>query len=576
MWRFLRTLLAFTLAFLLAMFIGGLLLVGALTTAGGILASRSSDGLPAPQAGWLLLNLSGELKENEASEWPSFSWQRWLFGAPEEKTATLEEIRRALETAQKKSDIPGVVLRLGDLSARPAQVQQIGRWLLSYKQKTGKPIYAYGDYFTELTYYLASYADTVILYPGSGAAVEWNGLVAEGVFFRRFLEKWGVKPRLFRTGAYKSAAENFTETGYSADNRAQITALLEDVWSNWIDSIARRRDLSAESLRTWPDRYIFFSAQQAREKRLVDTLLPWQVWVRRFIPEGEEKPEFVSVQALSRSEKPSKKKAQVALLYAEGEIGPESELQAEKLVPLLRKALQDDKIKAVVLRVNSPGGAVLDSDKIARAVKELRTKKPVVVSMGGVAASGGYYISAFADKIVAEPTTITGSIGVIGLLFEVKGLLEKELALTTDRVRVGGQYADFLSPYREATPQETARLQSEIDGIYEEFLQVVKEGRRYPSRDAVHSIAQGRVWSGQDALSHGLVDTLGGLETALTLAARAAQLADYEVISLPEPESFFEKWIKKIQSTASSLLFGAMRTPLPAVFQARWIEFNLY
>jgi len=575
MWRFLRTLLAFTLAFLLTMIIGGLLLVGALTTAGGILASRSSEK-PSPKTGWLLLSLSGELKENEASEWPSLSWQRWLFGAPEEKSPTLEEIRRALQAAQKKSDIQGVILRLGDLSARPAQIQQIGRWLLTYKQKTGKPIYAYGDYFTELTYYLASYADTVILYPGSGAAVEWNGLVAEGVFFRRFLEKWGVKPRLFRTGAYKSAAENFTEISYSPDNRAQITALLEDVWANWIDSIARRRGIAAESLRTWPDRYIFFSAQQAHEKRLVDTLLPWQVWVRRFIREGKDEPEFVSAQALAKPEKVSSD-TQIALLYAEGEIGPNSDLQAEELVPLLRKALQEEKIKAVVLRVHSPGGAVLDSDKIARAVKELRMKKPVIVSMGGVAASGGYYISALADKIVAEPTTITGSIGVIGLLFEVKGLLEKELSLTTDRIRVGGQYADFLSPYREATQQETTRLQAEIDRIYEEFLQVVKEGRRYPSREAVHSIAQGRVWSGQDALTHGLVDTLGGIETALTLAAQAAQLPDYEVVTLPEPEPLFQKWIKKLQSGAASLwFFRESHSNLPAIFQARWMEFNLY
>lgn len=569
MWRFIRTLLAFTLAFLLAMVIGGVLLVGAFTAAVGMLGSGKAEGR-MDREGWLLISLAGELKEYEKEPMPFFSWQRLLWGAPEERPPTIEELRQALAYAQEEEKVKGIVLRMGDLSAQPAHAQQIGRWLLAFKQKTGKPVYAYGDYFSELTYYIASYADSIILYPGSGAMVEWNGLAAQGIFLRRFLEKWGVKPRLFRTGKYKSAAESFTEEKYSEDNRAQLTALLEDVWNSWIDTIAVRRQIPLDSLRAWPDRHVFFSAQQAFAYRLVDRLMPWQEWTRRFVPEGKEKPDFLSVQQLLR--KPKKSDSQIAVLYAEGGIGPSEDITAEDLVPVIEKLAKEEKVKAVVLRVNSPGGAVLDSDKISRALRTLKAKKPLIVSMGGVAASGGYYISAFSDKIVAEPTTITGSIGVIGVLFDVRELLEKHVELRTDRVRVGGRYADFMSPYREASPEETQRMQAEIEGIYEEFLGIVREARRYPSRDAVHQIAQGRVWSGVDAREIGLVDTLGGLEAAIQIAAQKASLQEYVVVSFPEAKPFFQKWLKNMESVL--YLFGLVqsRPILPEAFQARWPE----
>jgi protease-4 len=298
--------------------------------------------------------------------------------------------------------------------------------------------------------------------------------------------------------------------------------------------------------------------------------MPWQEWTRRFVPEGKEKPDFLSVQQLLR--KPKKSDSQIAVLYAEGGIGPSEDITAEDLVPVIEKLAKEEKVKAVVLRVNSPGGAVLDSDKISRALRTLKAKKPLIVSMGGVAASGGYYISAFSDKIVAEPTTITGSIGVIGVLFDVRELLEKHVELRTDRVRVGGRYADFMSPYREASPEETQRMQAEIEGIYEEFLGIVREARRYPSRDAVHQIAQGRVWSGVDAREIGLVDTLGGLEAAIQIAAQKASLQEYVVVSFPEAKPFFQKWLKNMESVL--YLFGLVqsRPILPEAFQARWPE----
>ncbi|MCX8112936.1 MAG: signal peptide peptidase SppA [Bacteroidia bacterium] len=575
MWRFLRLLIALILAFFLTMLIGGVLIVGALTSGIAIKASSSDKSKAISKEGWLYLPLSGELREYEKDFKPSFSGMEIVFGSPTDRPPTMEELRLTLERAATSDKVKGIILHLGALSAQPAQIQQIGRWLVAYKQAAKKPIYAYADYFSELTYYLASYADTIVMYPRSGASLEWNGLVSQSIFYKRFLEKWGIKPRLFRTGAYKSAAESFTDEQYSESNRIQLTALLEDVWSTLVDTVAQRRRVAIDSLRRWTESRIFLSADEAYAAGLVDALTPWPVWVKQFIPEGKDEPAFVGVKQIL-DEKPKKSSEnKIAILYAEGTIGPEEDISAERLVPVINKLAREDAVKAVVLRVNSPGGAVLDSDKIAEALRSLKSKKPLIVSMSGVAASGGYYISALADKIVSESTTITGSIGVIGLLFDFRELLEKRIELRTDRVIVGGRYADFMNPLREVTPEENARLQAEIDQIYEEFLGLVREGRRYPSRDAVHAIAQGRVWSGIDAKQIGLVDTLGGIETAIALAAQAASLKDYEVQSYPEPSSFIERLLRQFQKAEGWWAKISRQPYLPDAIQLYWEELRI-
>lgn len=575
MWRFLRLVLALILAFFATMIIGGILLVGTLLSGIAIKVATTTKPQKEVKEGWLYLPLAGELREYEKDITPNFSLIDFTFGSPPKRAPTMEELRQALELAATSDRVKGIILHLGALSARPAQIQQIGRWLLLYKERSQKPIYAYGDYFSEATYYLATYADTIVMHPRSGAAIEWNGLVSEAVFFKRFFDKWGVKPRLFRTGAYKSAAESFTDEKYSESNRAQITALLEDIWAVIVDTVALHRKISADSLRRWPDSRIFFTSEQAKAAGLVDVLLPWSLWVQRFIPEGKEEPAFIQIEQLLQK-KPKESSNKIAIVYAEGEIGPESEISAERLVPVIEKVAKDKEIKAVVLRVNSPGGAVLDSDKISQALRSLKSQKPLVVSMSGVAASGGYYISAYADKIVAEPTTITGSIGVIGLLFDFRELLEKHMELRSDRVTVGGKYADFMNPLREVSPEETNRLQEEINRIYEEFLSVVKEGRRYPTRESVHTIAQGRVWSGMDAKAVGLVDTLGGIEVALALAAQAASLKDYSVTVYPEAQSIWERFLKGLQQVEGWWAGLSMPRALPEVFQMYWEELAIY
>lgn len=577
MWRFLRLVLAFLVAFIIAVVLGTVLLTLSFTGALVALSQKQKPITPLPDSSWLYIPLTGELREYQSDdvETPSFSLLSLSFSEPKASVPTLEELRQAIEAATENKKIRGIVLYAGALGANPAQIQQIGRWLRDFQKKSQKPIHIYGEYYTEKTYYLAALADSAFMYPGAGGGIEWNGVTAEAIFFRKAFQRWGVRPILVRVGKYKSAAESFTEEQFSEANREQLRLMLEDVWATWIDSISTWREIPAESLRTWPDSRIFLSSKEAKNAGLVDALVSWEDWQKAFTGEYSEKNKrLISVSRLLQEVKKEKEKApKVAILYAEGAIGPTEALQAEDMVPEIEQLRQDTTVKAVILRVNSPGGAVLDSDRMATALKALKAEKPLIVSMGGVAASGGYYISAYADSIFAERTTITGSIGVIGVLFNLRELMEKNLDLRSDRVRVGGRYADFLSPYREPDVAEIARLQGSIDEVYQEFLQVVKVGRRFPSVEAVHSIAQGRVWSGADALEVGLVDGLGGLERALEAARQKAGLDTYTVITVPKKKNFVQEWLSRWSESLSWLARLGEKPALPTqVLQMRLPE----
>jgi protease-4 len=574
MWRFIRLVLAFLVAFVLAVVIGTILLTMSLTGAFVALSKKQKSVVSLPKESWLYIPLTGELREYQKDDVPkpSFSLLSLTLGEPASQVPTLDNLRKALQAAAEHKKIKGIVLYAGDLSAYPAQIQQIGRWLRIFREKSGKPIHVYGDYFTEKTYYLAALADSIFMYPSAGGGIEWNGLASEALFFRKVFDRWGIQPILVRAGKYKSAAENFTEERFSEENREQLRLLLEDTWATWIDSVSTWRGIQAESLRIWPDEQVFFSSQEALRAKLIDVRLSWEEWQRTFTGKSERKNDrLVSVsRLLSEVEADDKKRPKIAILYAEGAIGPTEELTGDAMVPEIEQLAQDTTVKAVILRVNSPGGAVLDSDRMTMALKALKAQKPLIVSMGGVAASGGYYISAYADSILAERTTITGSIGVIGVLFNVRNLMEKHLDLRSDRVRVGGKYADFMSPYREPLPGEVARLQRSIDEVYQEFLTVVKEGRRYPSVKSVDDIGQGRVWSGEDALAIGLVDALGGLERALEMARQKAGLKEYEVITAPKSKNFIEEWLSKWQSSVQwAWGLWQKRPTLPEAIQMR-------
>jgi len=580
MWRFLRLVFAFLIAFIIAVILGVTLLTLSFTGAVAVLSQKQKPTKPIPDSSWLYIPLTGELKEYQKDEIsaPSFSALSLTLGAPPTQVPTLDELRRAIEAAASNKKIQGIVLYAADLSAYPAQVQQIGRWLQAFRAKSGKPVHVYGDYYTEKTYYLAALADSVFMYAGAGGGIEWNGVAAEGIFFRKAFERWGVRPILVRVGRYKSAAESFTEEQFSEANREQLRLILEDTWDTWIDSVSVWRGISPESLRVWPDTRIFFSSREGQRLGLIDALLSWEDWQKAFTGEFSEKnPRLISAaRLLGELESEENKKPKIAILYAEGGIGSTEELKAEDMVPEIDRLREDTTVKAVILRVNSPGGAVLDSDRMANALKALKARKPLIVSMGGVAASGGYYISAYADSIFAERTTVTGSIGVIGVLFNLRGLMEKHLDLRSDRVLVGGKYADFLSPYREPQAAEIARLQGSIDEVYQEFLQVVKVGRRFPSVEAVHTIAQGRVWSGADAVGIGLVDGLGGIERALEVAAQMAKLDTYTIITAPKKKRFLEGWLSKWQASISWLSRLGSRPSLPSqVLQMRFPEVRI-
>ncbi len=585
MWRFLRLVLAFTVGFFLTAIIGIVLLTISLSGAFVALSAKQqkvSRSKAIPDSSWLYIPLDGELEEYVPQDIDFdffFSFMNTLLGQPSKTVPTLDELRQALEQAAEDKRIRGIVLHCADLAAYPAQIEQIARWLKAFRAKSGKPVHAYGNFFTEKTYYLAACADSIFMYPGSGALLEWNGLVVENTFFRKAMERWGVRPILVRVGRYKSAAESFTEEGFSQANREQLSVLLEDIWRTWVDSIAAWRSIPAESLRAWPNQAIFFSAQEALERRLVDALLPWESWLARYTPDKvlEDNRALIAVKRLLDDKESKHKAPKIAILYAQGEIGPQAVLSADEFVPVIQTIARDSTIKAVVLRVNSPGGAVLDADRMARALMDLKAQKPFVVSMGGVAASGGYYISAYADSILAERTTITGSIGVIGLLLNCRELLEKHLDLRTDRVKVGGEHADFMNPFREPDPYEVNRLQREIDQIYREFLTVVKVGRRYPSLEAVDGIGQGRVWSGEDAQTIGLVDALGGLDRAIAVAAHKAGLKEYRIEAYPRKKSFYEEWLAKWEASLRWLQQLSLRAGTsPLAIEVYWPGPSIY
>lgn len=454
----------------------------------------------------------------------------------------LHDIIKNIKKAKIDTNIKGIYLKSGPIQAGIGTIEEIRNALIDFK-KSGKFIVSYADYFTHSSYYLATSADSIFINP-QGELV-FIGLRSETMFYKGLFEKLDIEPQIIRHGKFKSYVEPFISDHMSDANRTQINTLLSSVWGHLLDGISSQRHISVEDLKNMADNLTIRNAEAAKNNKLVDGIR-YNDEIRSRLAKmsgvaSEKKLEFVSLEKYNKvdshdSKQPDKK---IALLYATGEInmgeGDENSIGAEGLSKAIRKAREDVNIKAIVLRINSPGGSSLASDIIWRELVLTKKVKPIVVSMGSVAASGGYYIAAPANTIVADATTITGSIGVFGMSFNVKNFFNKKLGITTDVVKTN-KHSDLGSIFRPLSPEEREIIQFEVENIYDTFITHVAEGRKM-TKAAVDSIGQGRVWSASDAQKLGLIDLIGDLNKSIEVAAKIAHLKDYQIVELPKSES---------------------------------------
>ena len=464
------------------------------------------------------------------------------------KTYGLDDILSSIKKAKENEDIKGIYIQATSLGAGFASLEEIRNALKDFKE-SGKFVVAYGDTYTQGLYYLSSVADKVLLNPQG--MLEWRGLAATPMFFKDLLEKVGVEMQVFKVGTYKSAVEPFISTEMSAANREQINVYLSSIWGQITSAVAESRNLSVEALNKEADRMLmFYPAEESVKNGLVDTLI-YKNDVRDYLKnlagiDKDDNMPILGIQDMINVKKnvPRDKSGNViAVYYAYGEIDGGSSastdegINSEKVIKDLRKLKDNENVKAVVLRVNSPGGSAYGSEQIWYAVNQLKKEKPVIVSMGDYAASGGYYISCNADTIVAEPTTLTGSIGIFGMMPNAKGLTEK-LGVSFDVVKTN-PYADFGNLTRPMNDGEKGLMQMYVNNGYELFLTRCSDGRGI-SMEKLDKIAQGRVWTGSTAKELGLVDELGGLDKALEIAIAKAGVDAYTVMSYPKKEGFLE------------------------------------
>jgi len=455
----------------------------------------------------------------------------------------------AIKYATTDNKIKGITIVNNNLKAGMAQTKALRDALVDFK-KSGKFILAYGDVIGQKDYYLNSVADAVYLNPVGG--LDFKGLATEILYFKDFQEKYGVKMEVIRHGKYKSAVEPYLAQEMSDANREQISVFLNSIWTEMKKEIGHSRNISTEQLDSIADNLLARNAKKAVDSKLIDKLIyidEFKNIIKEKLGVAEDQ-EYETVEIYDYAEYTSKKnkskqskiKDKIAVIYAQGQImygeGDEKTIGQGIINKSLKKAREDDNVKAIVLRVNSPGGSALASELIWREIELTKAVKPVIVSMGNLAASGGYYIACNANKIIAEPSTITGSIGVFGTLPNAHEFMNN-IGINAEQVTTNKNSIDysFFEPMKD---DQRAIIKEGVVDIYELFTNRVAEGRGI-KQEAVHEIAQGRVWTGADALSIGLVDELGGLDLALTRAAEAAQLEEYKIKELPIYKKDFEK-----------------------------------
>lgn len=468
----------------------------------------------------------------------------------------LKELKEAIVSAKSDDKVEGILLEPSNVTSGYAKLEEIREALLDFKA-SGKFIIAYSEHYSEGDYFLASVADEIYLNPLG--MLEFDGLSSQVVFVKGTLEKLGIEAQIFRVGDFKSAVEPFDRKDMSEASRLQTSAFLNAIYDHYLDKIANARNLDAAKLKEISNEMLVTNAAEALQFKLV-TELRYRDEVEaelrdRLNIEEDKKIDFVSHSKYLKTITPtaSTSRNRIAVIYADGNIvtgeGSETSIGSDKYAREIKKARMDDKVKAIVIRINSPGGSALASDVIWREVKLAQREKPVIASMSDVAASGGYYIAMACDTIVALPTTITGSIGVFGLVPNVAPFLEDKLGVTTDVVNTG-KYSDMYTVTRPLTGFEKQVIQQSVDEIYETFTQKAAEGRGMSLSD-LQAVASGRVWSGVEAREKGLVDIFGTLDDAVDIAAQAAGLEedDYKVNYYPRKKDMIQQLLSEFEES---------------------------
>ena len=465
-----------------------------------------------------------------------------LFNPEPKKQLELKAILDNIEKAKFDDNIIAIYINSPVVNAGLSQTEEIRNKLLEFK-KTGKPIVAYSEVYSIKNYFLSSVADKIYMNPIGG--IDHKGLSATVMFFKGLLEKLNIDLQIFRLGKFKSAIEPFTLDKMSNENREQLKLMLNSINNNIMDSISSQRQIPFEMVKKHANQLTLNSAEICLEKGYIDHLIYEDQVEDSLIAIGTNKKlKTISIKGYSsvKSKLKDISRNKIAIIYATGEInsgkGDVASIGSKTTSAAIKKAREDKKVKAIILRVNSPGGSALASDVIWRETKLAQKEKPLVVSMGDYAASGGYYIACAADKIIANPTTLTGSIGVFGMIPNMQNFYKSNFGITVDTVKTN-TYAD-MGTSRKLSTFEKNKIQEGVKNVYSTFISRVSDGRDITTEE-VDAIGQGRVWSGYDAKDIGLVDLYGGLETAIVIAAELAEVDDYRVISLPKIEDPFTK-----------------------------------
>lgn len=505
-----------------------------------------------------VLNLSGTISE-QGSENPLS-----MFTGDNSLNSGLNDILSSIKKAKANDDIKGIYIEAGALMTNYATLQEIRNALADFR-KSGKWIVAYGDFYTQGAYYVASVADKVYINPNG--AVDWHGIGAQTMFYKDLMAKFGVKWEVVKVGTFKSATETFTEEKMSDANRLQTQTFIDGTWRNVCDAVSKSRGISVDSLNSYADSYLALQATETLVKaKMVDGMM-YGDQVKETVKKMMKLEKDDDISQLTLNDMLNVKDgkvegSEIAVYYAEGDIvqdpkaatmfGNNNYIASRKVCKDLEDLMNDDDVKAVVVRINSGGGDAYASEQMWHQMSELRKVKPVVVSMGDYAASGAYYMSAPASWIVAQPNTLTGSIGIFAVIPDLSGLVTTKLGVRFDEVKTNrnSNFGNLMA--RPFNTEEKAMLQASVNRGYSLFRQRVAEGRRLPV-ESVEKIAQGRVWLATDALNIKLVDQLGGIDDAVKKAAQLAKLKDYYTSDYPAAASWMDAMLNSMSSSGTYL-----------------------